>query len=507
MTAPLTSRYPASGAGTTGADAAADCPPRRPIGTAWYAATALVVVIGAAVRVWAAQGDFWLDEVWSYARARTVDSPTAVFTQMRHDNNHHLMTLWLYFVGPQENWTLLRLPSLVAGVGSVILSAWIARRWSKVAMLAAAILTASSYVLIIYSSEARGYALAGFFSLAGWLALLRYFAAGRWLSLLSFWLMASLGILSHLTALHFYVGTIIWSAARLSRTSANTVRTLRSLGTCHAVPIALVATFYFVSVRGMEIGGSSRPESLAAVLAKTLALSVGRPVESPTVQFLFGLVALAAGIVSLRFMRQEKCDQWIFFAVTVFISPLVSLPAQTSAGLFVRYFYINIVFFLLLLGYLLGRCWSLGIWGRAVFVMALAAIVAGNILCLRDFAHGGRGQYKAALGYMAENSPGRSLEIATDQKRNRLMLAYYAAYLPAGKQLNYYTTDEMTDRQPEWFVTVYGEPGKPHRSGVSIAGHDYMLTRVFRHAGLSGFDWAVYRRKDRPESPAQTAHD
>jgi hypothetical protein len=507
MTRPDISSEPASPTAAAQADERDGGIVRERSRIAWYATAALLMLAAAAVRIWAAQGDFWLDEVWSYARARTIDSPLAVFSEMPHDNNHHLITLWFYLLGPQQSWIVLRLPSLVAGIGSVALASWVARQWGAVDMWAAALLTAGSYVLIIYSSEARGYALAGFFCLAGLVTLQRYLATRGWLSLVSFWLASALGFLSHLTVLHFYFGVAIWSAVRFGRTSKSSRQVLQSVAICHAVPAAFLLFFYFFSIRGMTIGGTSNREELTVVLARTLALSVGCPAESFVAQLLVGLLALCAGILALWVMRRENSDLWIFFAVTVFASPLVSLLAQTSAGLFVRYFYINILFYLLLLSYLFGRLWRRGYHGRALCAAGLACVLIGNVLCLRDFAHGRRGQYRAALWYMAEHSPGRVFEVATDQRRNVLMLAYYTAYLPADKQLNYYGPETPASSAPEWFVTVYGELGKPRQTTVSMAGTSYSLAEIFRHAGLSGFDWAVYRRVDRDARPDQPKRD
>ena len=125
--------------------------------TGWYAAIGLVILAGAMLRFWAAQGDLWLDEIWSYALSLQVKSAVGIFTQIHHDNNHHLMTLWMYLLGYQQQLIAFRVPSLLAGLATMVLSAVFARRWGLLSMFLAAVLTAGSYVLVIYSSEARGY--------------------------------------------------------------------------------------------------------------------------------------------------------------------------------------------------------------------------------------------------------------------------------------------------------------------------------------------------------------
>ena len=178
------------------------------------AGLAAVLIAAAVVRFVAARDEFWLDEIWSLlAFARTIKSPLDVFT-LHHDNNHYLITLWMYFVGPQQrNWLIYRIPSLVAGIGTVALAAQVGRRWGTFATLAASIVTGASYVLIVYASEARGYALAGFFALVAFLALDRFLATRSSAANLLFVVACVLGFLSHLTFIEFYFGAALWSFA------------------------------------------------------------------------------------------------------------------------------------------------------------------------------------------------------------------------------------------------------------------------------------------------------
>ena len=168
-----------------------------------------IVAAAAALRTWAACDEFWLDEMWSLmAFTRIPHSFWDIFT-FHHDNNHYFITLWMDVVGPaQRNWFVYRIPSVAASSGTVLLAGWIARRWGRFASFVATLLTASSFVLIVYGSEARGYALAGFFSLLAFLALDRYLASYRVVPALGFAVATLLGVLSHLTFVQFYCGGV-----------------------------------------------------------------------------------------------------------------------------------------------------------------------------------------------------------------------------------------------------------------------------------------------------------
>ena len=71
--------------------------------------------------------------------------------------------------------------------------------------------------MILYSSEARGYALAVFFALAAFDLLDRYLDTRRWPSAAGFSVCVILGFLSQLTFVSFYLATLAWSLYRLQR--------------------------------------------------------------------------------------------------------------------------------------------------------------------------------------------------------------------------------------------------------------------------------------------------
>ena len=89
----------------------------------------VVIVIAVGLRIGSALDKLWLDEIWTLVVfASKVRYPWDVFT-FHHDNNHYLVTLWMSAVGTEQYSSLLyRFPSLVAGIGTVVLAALVARR-------------------------------------------------------------------------------------------------------------------------------------------------------------------------------------------------------------------------------------------------------------------------------------------------------------------------------------------------------------------------------------------
>src|SRR5580658_9020230 len=183
--------------------------------TGLIAAAIALLVVAAVVRIWAAQNDLWLDEIWSIDLAGQVSSPWQLFYTIHSDNNHYLNALWIYFCGFEGDWPGYRIPSIVAGIGSVAVAGLIGLGRSRMNAIVAMLLIGFSYVLVLYSSEARGYSTLIFFSF-----LCYYFLdchlqeRRRWMAVL-FSFSACLGLLSHLEFLTFFFSSFLWAAYRL----------------------------------------------------------------------------------------------------------------------------------------------------------------------------------------------------------------------------------------------------------------------------------------------------
>jgi hypothetical protein len=140
---------------------------------------AIVAVAGAALRVVGAAGEPWIDEIWTVTVLRTLRSPVEIFTAFRHDNNHWLNSLSLYPLvkaqAPPWTW---RLPALLAGCLATPLAMIVAANLTpagrrRAAVLLAGVLFAACHFMVVYGSEARGYAGSLSFGLLSLLAVVR----------------------------------------------------------------------------------------------------------------------------------------------------------------------------------------------------------------------------------------------------------------------------------------------------------------------------------------------
>jgi hypothetical protein len=103
----------------------------------------------------------------------------------------------------------------------------------------------------------------------------------------------------------------------------------------------------------------------------------------------------------------------------------------------------------------------------------------------------GRGQYRAAIAFMAARTEGDVITVSSDHDfRNGMVLRYYATGLRGHGHVRYIEAAD-TAGHPEWLLVhnLESPPKAPRCRG------DYALERVFPFYGLSGWNWIVYHRR------------
>ena len=221
----------------------------------WKFLFCLVLLAALAIRVRAAFNDLWVDEILSLSLAQSVASPLEIITKLHHDNNHPLNTLSMYLMGLQDQWLVYRLPAVLAGTATVCMAGAIGWLRGRLEALTTMILTGGSYLLIHYSSEARGYGFVTLFLLTGYYAALRYAGNPTWRWTILFWLSCILGLLSHLAFLHFYLAIFCWTVYRLIKKHGVRKDTLISLASLHWLPVLFLGLFYWVHLRHIVFRG------------------------------------------------------------------------------------------------------------------------------------------------------------------------------------------------------------------------------------------------------------
>lgn len=480
-----------------------DPPPpleREPAARRVRVLTAIAIFLASVLIVFCARGDLYNDELWSLSFARKAHSAADVFTAFKHDNNHPLNTLYLYLVGEQQRLYTYRLLAVVTGIASLLLLGFIAaREWGHREALCVVVLAGASYPLLLYFSEARGYAPAIFFALACYALLrenARRFTAWR---AAVFWLCAILGTLSHATFIMAVTAFCLGDVARCFLTAAPSRRDAIRLAIHHAVPMLFFVWWYRFYVKPMEIGGGAL-DAKWDVFGQGAAVLLGIP-ESP---ILFGvamvctIVIVAAGIVRLR---RDKDSQWFFFLAILLLAPVILLIVSRPVYLYFRYFIVCFPFFYLLVARTSCRCAEViaSRWRWLPYVV-LAAIVAGQLPRDFELVRLGRGRFTEAIAYMAHESAGHPARVGSDHDfRNRLVFDFYAPRQREAAGLRYVEQSDWRHGLPDWFLThsqsLSHRPQKEITIGTPSGAATYQLAREFKYSGVSGWSWFVYRRK------------
>jgi hypothetical protein len=459
--------------------------------------------VGVVVRVFAAHNDLWFDEVWTLELLRErVHSFGDVFTNVKHSNNHHLCSLWMWLVGQNASSLLYRLPSVVASIGTVALAGLIGARSSRLEGCIAVILTSWSYLLIHFGTEARGYSLAIFFALLAWYALQQFEDRRAWIWIVVFWSAAVLGFLAHLEFAICFAGLVAWSLWRFVRYRSKWRQAVLDLFTLFTVPIVLLLAFYFVAIRGMEVGGGPDYQVMP-LLIKAASYMLGGP-ASGAAAGIAALLAVASIYLVLVYLMFERDDRWIFYVVVI-VTPLGLLAILLPIPLSVRYFMVSVATSLLLLASGWAAIMRRGLAGLVTGLVLLAIFVAGNAINTGNLLRFGRGQYFAALRFMEAQSvkPG-SVTTSDHDFRNGMLVNYYRRYLARPDSIRYANRATLDGGGADWLILHRFEHARWPDRVTDVHGNTYQLLRIYRYSDLSGWNWLLYHNLNRPPVAPQS---
>jgi hypothetical protein len=459
----------------------------------WWAAVGAITLAALMLRVIAARGGLWTDEAWSVIYAAQARDALGVFVRINHDNNHHLYSLWLQAIGPSASPLLARAPAIVAGSLCVIVAALLAGRRSSAAGIVAALLFAVTPTLVVFGSEARGYAM---MLLAAVLMLVLVADAvdGHPIRGARWWLaaLALFGMLSHMTMAAPVAIAAVWSYLE-RRAEAGPQQALP--GTLRLMGPALIATctvvaFVFVAARlsatGMRLGGYQpfAMRDYAAALDDLALWSAG--VSAP----LAWLVPLSIGIAAVAVaVRRPKWlgSRGLLYGLLIVAVPLGALIIRPGNTGFPRYYLASAIGLLLLMSEWIGRGLAARPAVRAAATLTLVALV--GVGCYRDLQLIAlqRGMPARPVSDMAALAPAGA-RLALDQPRLESVVTVaalrraYSVRFAGGCA----PADFLLAAQSRWTRA----PATIDRCGVAMQAIDSSVT-----IPLTGDSWVLYRAK------------
>lgn len=348
----------------------------------WWALVSIIALAALVLRFAASSGGLWTDEAWSMLYAQQAQGPLGVFLRINHDNNHHLISLWMQLVGIDAPPWLVRLPAILAGSGAVVVAALFGRRRSARTGIIAALLFAFSPVMVTYGSEARGYGLMILAALI--MLLLATSSLEVRASRLRWWLglTALLGMLSHMTmaAVVGLVALWVYFERRASDGPQAALTYVMELLGPSLIAAAAVPVFVFsvalLSPTGMRVGGympfswAEYGQALSGLAGWTFGLTTQD-----------GWVALAI-IAAAVLLITLKPPSWLEERARLYPVLILGVPAALAlihapnTG-FARYFLCSAVGLLLVAAEWLSR-----LMGGRIAARVGAAVVLGSVLLL-----------------------------------------------------------------------------------------------------------------------------
>jgi hypothetical protein len=464
-------------------------------GSVFVGAVIGLLAVAVALRLVGMAKDLWLDEIWSVTIATGLQSPAQALT-LHHEINQYLNTMWLWAVGVGRAPPVYRLVSFTAGTLCVAVAGLIGRRRSRAAAVIMMLVFGFSYELVLYSSEARGYSTLVFFSLASFFCLERCLTEGarpRWV--VGYGVCTLFGILSHPAFATVIVAGLAWTTANEIRRGQPRTEVARLVLRIHAAPLLCFALLYLIDMRFIVPGGGTPAKSLIDSYGTAFAWTVG------TFQWdAAALISCVAAVylldLSLRREASTGTTSWVFFAIAI-VFPIVPVLVRGSDLVYTRHFLIASVALLTIAAFTLASWWAER--KRARCVVLLAAYCAVNGWHIAELAVRGRGQYREAMRYMVDQTPGDVLTIGADQDfRIGMELRYYLPQELGGKRAQFVSHDAWPPTGPQWLITQRENMEAPSPVADHITdpdGHDYELMEVFPTAPMSGLHWYVYRNR------------
>lgn len=453
----------------------------------WIAVIALIALV---LRIAGAGGALWLDEAWSAVFAHDARTPLGVFQRINHDNNHHLNSIWLQWVGLGAPPRVARAVSILTGTAAVIVAGLIGTRRSPLAGILTALLFALSPAMVTLGSEARGYAPMML------CLLVALWQVDRWLGgdprgerPLVIALCCYIGTLSQLTMVFGGGALIGWALLTTWRREGLRTampRLIRMFGPSVAAFAAALLMVFGPSLTGrvhFVLGGyepftfASFRYGLTAMAGYTFGVR-----EAGAAAF-----AMTAALLAAAGWRSVPRLGFHLFALLLFPLALAVIGPLNAGN--ARYYWLVGFALLLLWGDLLAALLCAGGWRRALAAAALALFALGSVVGNRDLIVTRRGDTAPAIRALAARAPAGTTVLLEREAPTALLTV-------AAAEQGYRLAEAMTCPARPFLFLERSEIQPMPAAQLVRCGAPYRAIASARTRGMSGQSWTLYERVD-----------
>lgn len=463
-------------------------PAHRAPTMAWLAG-GIALLLGLALRIRGAEGDLWLDEIWSLRLAELLREGRFLVESLAVDNNHYLDTLFLLLVGPDASALALRSFSILLGLAAVPVAGTAMRRMGPAGMIAGMTLFAAAYLFVNYGSEARGYAGLILMTLLALVLVERGLEQPDRATVTALGIVAVVGFLFQ-PIMVLSLGILgLWALWASWRSSGDVKRSVQAAwrlfmpALAGLLPIVvLIGGAIFRS--GTYLIAAKTPFSPANLLegyAGLFRALLGIPDGVPDLLVLaVPLLTLIAAGITLRSTRTS------LGVIALILFPLAVLVVQPPNVQFPRYYLVSGIVFLLLLAELFAVAWQRGLAWRVVTGVLVLAIAFGNAAEIVKLFRYGRGDPLPAMRQIAAAHQAVLLSV-----RDQVVVAYLGRR--HGIEVATVELAELCRRHPAFMLTSDDDPPERLTLGQPGCTAGFQRESATPFWGLSGSSWTLYR--------------
>jgi hypothetical protein len=457
----------------------------------------LFVVVGFILRCLAAQGGLWTDDAWSLVYVQQAGDALGVLTRINHDNNHHINSWWLLLVGPDAPPMLMRGLSIITSSVTIWIAALIGFRRNRTIGIITAALFALSPIMVVYGSEARGYAPMML------MLMIMIWRTDIWLDdqpapkpALLLATCALFGCFSHLMmlpAMVFLAGMKRSGFLNSAKTAADLLGPAVAVSVFSASAIIIIATR---SETGLQVGGYipfmwplfalaiSNLFTFTAGLGHTWDLSIW---------MILAIAVMGAALILTRW--QIPAERRWFYTILILTMPVAVALLGLGNSQYPRYYLPAAAAILLLLaewiGQLMLRQSAMRIGGTVILLLILGLASVQNYQLIVSQ----RGQPGHAVEAIAKAFPkGADVTISATRASATLKVAATRLHYPLKISTGKCNTTDFH------FITGMAKDSKPYI--LRDCGPAMRLIAFGDTIGPSGESWSLYQRQALPRPTA-----
>ena len=375
-----------------------------------------------------------------------------------------------------------------------------ASQFARAAALATMFLLTTCHMACVYSTEARGYALAGAAAVfSTW--ILRQIVVDaktgtvRFHLILVYFGLSAIGFLSHLSYATIYLPQIVWSVTLLFLR-----RCYSPIIGCHLPVFLLLAGLWLFDLQYAKVGGAPR-QSAFWVGIEALALPTGAAYPDGLVLLCAAATLVGFSIGLVYVFQRSPTDAWLW-GLMLFCSPPLMLAMRSDGLIHARHFLVVWMTLFPMLGIGLVQIVSRSRNLVSVpVVLVLVCWLATNGWEFSRFATYGRGGFHRSAEWIVAEALKTNAGVNQPQTigsdhdfRNSLVLSYYMPRIPNNECLTYVKQGMWPAEGVDWVFVHKIDRNFIPPPEQQIGAWRYELAHYEPFAAPIGWHWAIYRR-------------